>query len=450
MSVIDFFQTIHCAFLSLITQAGDYIISLPFLLFLFAIAYYFCNKNISLKVFLGFYMCYFVCAVLLKNVFNIPRPFVTEPDLSAIKNLSSYSMPSFALTAIGGLLAWAIYSTCKKTNRLANGKKSVIWQFLLPIILLLFFAFVKLYTAQNYLLDLIVGFVLGALLFYLAFKLFDKKCIIVLPFLALIPIAVLLINYSSLSQFSQDQTLFKYCGFFIAASIGIFLEGKLVKHQHKNNLFTVLLKLFTTIICLWVPITLFEMLSTSNIVAVLEYMVVGLVATIALPALFNLYNKKCYVFAKNVDSSSVYFSSISLSKKQTYGLAKRLDKYISSGDTIVLCGDLGAGKSELVRGYLMYKGVKNKITSPTFTLVNEHFGKDNHFYHFDLYRIEQEDEVKNLDFEEIIDDAYAIKFVEWAEKAPNYLPKTYKKITITKLGKTTRNIVMEQINGEEK
>jgi len=88
-------------------------------------------------------------------------------------------------------------------------------------------------------------------------------------------------------------------------------------------------------------------------------------------------------------------------------------------------------------------GVKNKITSPTFTLVNEYFADKKHFYHFDMYRMEDEEEAENIGFDEIIAQKDAIKFIEWADKVEKRLPEHYKKITIAKLGKNSRNIILE-------
>ena len=68
-----------------------------------------------------------------------------------------------------------------------------------------------------------------------------------------------------------------------------------------------------------------------------------------------------------------------------------------------------------------------------------------HFYHFDMYRVENEFEAENIGLSEIIDDKNSIKFIEWAENVPRYLPPHYKKITIAKLGKKSRNIILEEI-----
>ena len=62
-----------------------------------------------------------------------------------------------------------------------------------------------------------------------------------------------------------------------------------------------------------------------------------------------------------------------------------------------------------------------------------------------MYRVENEFEAENIGLSEIIDDKNSMKFIEWAENVPRYLPPHYKKITITKLGKKSRNIILEEI-----
>ena len=113
------------------------------------------------------------------------------------------------------------------------------------------------------------------------------------------------------------------------------------------------------------------------------------------------------------------------------------------GDTVLLSGDLGAGKSFIVRAMLEYVGIRKAITSPTFTLLNEYTAGNRKFYHFDMYRIEDEQEIVNIGYEEIVENKSAIKFIEWPEQIQNFLPKNYKKITIVKLGKRARNIIFE-------
>jgi tRNA threonylcarbamoyladenosine biosynthesis protein TsaE len=173
--------------------------------------------------------------------------------------------------------------------------------------------------------------------------------------------------------------------------------------------------------------------------------VLALVCLIVEVVAFQIVKIKGKKLLPEVMEDRLVLFEISLSLNQTKIIAKEILPYIKQGDLIVLQGDLGAGKSVLVREILTQLGVKNKITSPTFTLVNEYKTGDGHYYHFDMYRLEDEIETENIGFEEMIADTKAIKFVEWAENVKNYLPKHYKKISIAKLGKHSRAIAVEQI-----
>ena len=171
-----------------------------------------------------------------------------------------------------------------------------------------------------------------------------------------------------------------------------------------------------------------------------------MIITLLLPLLFKKIEKYFYVFSSKVDKDKVVLSSITLSEKSTAKVSKKLLSTLQNGDVILLSGDLGAGKSVLVRNILKHAGVSKSITSPTFTLINEYNLPNYHFYHFDMYRIEDDEEVVNLGFDEILDDKNSIKFIEWPEKVESHLPKKYKKITIIKLGKNSRNIIVEDYN----
>lgn len=144
------------------------------------------------------------------------------------------------------------------------------------------------------------------------------------------------------------------------------------------------------------------------------------------------------------DNINIIFSKISLSLKSTEKIANKISKLLKKGDIVLLEGDLGAGKSVIVRFILQSLGVKNKITSPTFTIVNDYHAGDLHFYHLDLYRIEDETELENIGFENVIDDNEAIKFVEWPSKIGSLFPKKYFKIIVSKLGKHSRKITLEE------
>lgn len=104
---------------------------------------------------------------------------------------------------------------------------------------------------------------------------------------------------------------------------------------------------------------------------------------------------------------------------------------LTKGDTLVLSGDLGAGKTVFVSGFLSYYGKENENASPTFTIINEHaLQKDLTLYHFDVYRFENEEEFTAIGGEEFFEKGICI--IEWGERIKNLLPPSYIKITISK------------------
>ncbi len=83
---------------------------------------------------------------------------------------------------------------------------------------------------------------------------------------------------------------------------------------------------------------------------------------------------------------------ISKSEQDTINFAKDFASKLKKGDIIVLSGELGSGKTKFVQGILEYFGLANEISSPTFTIVNEHTKNDINIYHFDVYRLADIDE----------------------------------------------------------
>ena len=88
-------------------------------------------------------------------------------------------------------------------------------------------------------------------------------------------------------------------------------------------------------------------------------------------------------------------------------------------------------------------GIKEHVTSPTFTLMNQYVGKDLKLYHFDMYRIEDIDEILETGLTEYFENKDAVCVIEWAENIKPLLPKNLIKISITKLSETSRKFVIE-------
>jgi len=119
------------------------------------------------------------------------------------------------------------------------------------------------------------------------------------------------------------------------------------------------------------------------------------------------------------------------STDETKLLGKTLAPYLKQGDTLVLSGDLGAGKTMFVSGILSYYGKENEASSPTFTIINEHeLTNDLKLFHFDVYRFDFEEEFLAIGGEEFFDKGICL--IEWGEKIQSFLPNEYIKISISK------------------
>jgi len=105
----------------------------------------------------------------------------------------------------------------------------------------------------------------------------------------------------------------------------------------------------------------------------------------------------------------------------TLALGAALAANLAPGMAIWLEGDLGAGKTTLVRGLLRAAGVKEAVKSPTYTLVEVHVVSGLHFYHFDFYRFNQAEEYLDAGLDEYFSEN-GICLVEWPDKAAPYLP----------------------------
>lgn len=111
-------------------------------------------------------------------------------------------------------------------------------------------------------------------------------------------------------------------------------------------------------------------------------------------------------------------------------LASTLVPYVRAGDVVVLTGDLGAGKTQFVQGIAAALGITAAVTSPTFNIVVEYAQGQLPLYHFDLYRLDEADELEDIGYYEII-DGDGVSFIEWGEKFPEALPYGYLEISIT-------------------
>ena len=131
------------------------------------------------------------------------------------------------------------------------------------------------------------------------------------------------------------------------------------------------------------------------------------------------------------------------SLKEMEDFAFDFSKKLKKGQVINLIGDMGSGKTTFVSYICKYFGIYN-TSSPTFAIVNIYDGKkdeeDFSIYHLDLYRFEDPDEILDIDFETYFYPENAITFLEWADKAKDYLPDDMIEVNIEKIDENTRDI----------
>lgn len=104
---------------------------------------------------------------------------------------------------------------------------------------------------------------------------------------------------------------------------------------------------------------------------------------------------------------------------QTEKLGESLGKILSEGDFVALTGDLGAGKTAFTKGIAKGMGIKEDVTSPTFTIINEYLGPVP-LAHMDVYRLESQQELENIGFDDYLDGFVVV--MEWADKVKELLP----------------------------
>lgn len=124
--------------------------------------------------------------------------------------------------------------------------------------------------------------------------------------------------------------------------------------------------------------------------------------------------------------------------EETARFGRNLAGLLRAGDTLLLSGELGAGKTALTKAIGVGLGVTEEVSSPTFTLVNEYAGRLPVF-HLDLYRLDDPAEAIDLGFNDYL-VAGGVMIVEWADKAPELWPEEYVLIAIERTGDTHRRI----------
>jgi tRNA threonylcarbamoyladenosine biosynthesis protein TsaE len=133
---------------------------------------------------------------------------------------------------------------------------------------------------------------------------------------------------------------------------------------------------------------------------------------------------------------------LSGSPEETHRLGVKLGQLLQPGDFVGLVGDLGAGKTHLVRGVAEGAGVaRSEVASPTFAIVYPYRGRVP-LYHADLYRLADYDELYATGFLDLIGGDGAV-LVEWLDRIPQAAPREYLRITLRDTGEESRELVAE-------
>ena len=136
----------------------------------------------------------------------------------------------------------------------------------------------------------------------------------------------------------------------------------------------------------------------------------------------------------------------SFSAEETYALGKKLGEEARPGAVYCLSGDLGVGKTVFTKGFAAGLGVTDTVNSPTFTIVQEYKGRLP-FYHFDVYRIADPEEMYEIGFDEYLFGG-GVCLIEWAELIKEILPENCVMISIEKdldKGFDYRKITIERV-----
>ena len=125
---------------------------------------------------------------------------------------------------------------------------------------------------------------------------------------------------------------------------------------------------------------------------------------------------------------------ISNSIEETFVIASQIAKELENPSIILLEGDLGAGKTHFVKGFLKALDSDELVTSPTFTIMNEYLSGKAPVYHFDMYRLSSMEEALAIGFEEYFDlnSLNGFCLVEWPQNVEGLFPNKVVKITILK------------------
>lgn len=125
------------------------------------------------------------------------------------------------------------------------------------------------------------------------------------------------------------------------------------------------------------------------------------------------------------------------SLEETKNLAQKFADKLQIGQVVLLNGDLGAGKTTFTQFVFAHLGVSQTVTSPTFSILKSYESEKCTLYHFDMYRINEEEAIES-GFDEILSDKNCIKFVEWSENVQALLPNNCINVNIKLIDENKR------------
>ena len=137
------------------------------------------------------------------------------------------------------------------------------------------------------------------------------------------------------------------------------------------------------------------------------------------------------------------------SSEETFELGKELGMEAVPGEVVTLSGALGMGKTVFAKGFAAGLGIRTPVSSPTFTIMNQYNEGRLPMYHFDVYRVETEDEMYDVGYREYF-YGQGVCLIEWPEKIKSLLPDNYIKVEFHRSLSENfdyRRIVVEKVGG---
>ena len=135
---------------------------------------------------------------------------------------------------------------------------------------------------------------------------------------------------------------------------------------------------------------------------------------------------------------------ITKSPEETEKIGERLAQKLTPGTVLAYRGDLGAGKTAFTRGLARGLGYREPVTSPTYTIVNEYLGGRLPLFHFDMYRLQSDDDLWDIGWEDYLERG-GVCAVEWSENVADAMEGAIR-VDIAKLSDDTREITIEGEN----